>query len=133
VPTIAWWPGTIKESSVSDLPSVFYDWLPTFADLAGAELQGPTDGASLAPTLRGNTDQQCDHEYIFWDYGEKGVTSRISAVRKGRWKLVVNRERAPDQPELYDLFTDLAELNNLANNHPDIVDELLPLLKQWWR
>jgi arylsulfatase A-like enzyme len=133
VPTIAWWPGTIKEGSVSDFPTVFYDWLPTFADLAGANLQGPTDGVSLASTLRGNTDQQRDHEYIFWDYGEKGVTSRMSALRKGRWKLIVNRERAPDQPELYDLSADLAEQNNLAEKHADVVDKLLPLMKQWWR
>jgi arylsulfatase A-like enzyme len=133
VPTIAWWPGTIKEGSVSDFPSVFYDWLPAFAGLAGADLQGPTDGVSLAPTLQGNSDEQRDHEYIFWDYGEKGVTSRISAVRKGKWKLIVNRERAPDQPELYDLSADLAEQHDLADKHPDIVDELLPRMKQWWR
>jgi arylsulfatase A-like enzyme len=133
VPTIAWWPGTIKEGSVSDFPSVFYDWLPTFADLAGAELKSPTDGVSLAPTLRGHADQQRDHEYIFWDYGEKAQTSRISAIRKGKWKLVVNREKAPYKPELYDLSTDMAEQRNLSDQHPAVVDELLPLMKRWWR
>jgi arylsulfatase A-like enzyme len=133
VPTIAWWPGTVKQGSVSDFPSVFYDWLPTFADLAATELQNPTDGVSLVPTLQGNTDHQRDHDYLFWDYGETGVTSRISAVRQGRWKLIVNREKAPDKPELYDLSEDPAEQHNLAAKHPDVVDQLLPLMKQWWR
>lgn len=133
VPTIAWWPGTIQAGSVSDFPSVFYDWLPTFAQLAGAKLAGPTDGVSLAPTLRGRADQQLDHDYIFWDFAETGVTSRLSAIRKGRWKLVVNREKTPDKPELYDLTTDLAEQRNLAAKHPEVVAELLPLMKRWWR
>ncbi len=133
VPTIAWWPGTIADGSVSDVPSVFYDWLPTFAELAGAELESSTDGVSLAPTLQGNADQQRDHEYIFWDYGEKGVTSRISAIRQGKWKLVVNRQKAPDKPELYDLSTDLAEQHDLADEQPQVVDRLLALMQQWWR
>ena len=29
-------------------------------------------------------------------------------------------------------FADLVE-HNLADEHPDVVDELLPLMKQWWR
>jgi arylsulfatase A-like enzyme len=61
------------------------------------------------------------------------VTSRISAVRRGKWKLVVNRQKSPDKPELYDLSTDMAEQRNLAEEHPDVVDELLSHMKRWWR
>jgi len=133
VPTIAWWPGTIPRGSSCDFPSVFYDWLPTFADLAGTQLTSPTDGVSLVPTLTGQAKRQVDHDYLFWDYGEKGVTSRISAIRKGKWKLVVNREKSPDKPELYDLSNDLAEQNDLASTHREVVERLLPLMQQWWR
>jgi len=133
VPTIAWWPGTIAKGSASDHPSVFYDWLPTFAELAGAKPGRPTDGVSLAPLLQGRADQQPDRDYIFWDYGERGVTSRISAVRQGKWKLIVDRQKSPEKPELFDLSTDPAEQHNLAKEHPQVVDQLLPLMKQWWR
>jgi len=133
VPTIAWWPGTIEPGAESDHASVFYDWLPTFAELAGTRPDGPTDGVSLAPLLQARSDQQREHDYIFWDYGESGVTSRISAVRKGKWKLVVNRQKSPDRPELYDLSVDVTEQQNLADEHPEVVDELLPIMKQWWR
>jgi arylsulfatase A-like enzyme len=133
VPTIAWWPGTTPAGSQSDHASVFYDWLPTFAELAGTKLDEPTDGVSLAPLLQASSDRQREHDYIFWDYGERGVTSRISAVRRGKWKLVVNRQKSPDEPELYDLSRDMAEQRNLAEEHPNVVDELLSHMKQWWR
>jgi arylsulfatase A-like enzyme len=54
-------------------------------------------------------------------------------VRRGKWKLVVNRQESPDEPELYDLTTDMAEQRNLAKEHPHVVDELLSHMKQWWR
>lgn len=133
VPTIAWWPGTIEKGSVSDFPSVFYDWLPTFAQLADTKLKQPTDGVSLVPTLLGKADEQTDRDYIFWDYNEKGVSSRISAVRSGKWKLVVTRNKSSEKPELYDLSTDISEQNDLAKKHPEVVEKLLPLMKQWWR
>src|SRR5262245_37388439 len=52
VPFIARWPGKIKAGSVSELPAVFYDVLPTFCELAGVKTPH-TDGLSLAPTLFG--------------------------------------------------------------------------------
>jgi arylsulfatase A-like enzyme len=61
------------------------------------------------------------------------VTSRISAVRRGEWKLVVNRQESPEKPELYDLSADMAEQRNLAEVHPNVVDELLSHMKQWGR
>jgi arylsulfatase A-like enzyme len=61
------------------------------------------------------------------------VTSRISAVRRGRWKLVVHRQKAPEKPELYDLAEDLGEKHNVADEHPDVVAGLLAVMKRWWR
>jgi arylsulfatase A-like enzyme len=133
VPTVAWWPGAIRAGTASDLPSIFCDWLPTFADLAGAPLAQPVDGVSLAPTLRGRAAEQRDHDVLFWDYNEGGVTSRFSAARKGKWKLVVDRRNDPVRPELYDLSADPAEMNDVAAAHPDVANELLALMKPWWR
>ena len=133
VPTIAWWPGRVPAGRDTDQPSVFYDWLPTAAELAGVKLAQPTDGVSLVPTLTGKPEQQKQPEYLFWDYNERGVSSKISALRQGPWKLVVDRRKDPIQPELYNLPQDLAEKHNLAADQPDIVSRLLPLMQQWWR
>jgi len=133
VPTIAWWPGTITAGTVSDFPSIFYDWLPTFANLAGAKLTQPTDGVSLVPTLLGKPEDQRNHDLLFWDYGEWSNDSRLSAVREGTWKLIVRHEKTPRELELYDLSTDLAEQHNVAEKHPEIVEKLLPIVNRWSR
>src|SRR5690606_37345320 len=33
--TIVWWPGRITAGTVVETPNASYDWLPTFADVAG--------------------------------------------------------------------------------------------------
>jgi arylsulfatase A-like enzyme len=132
VPTIAWWPGTIEPGTTSDHASAFWDYLPTFAELAGVKPRKPTDGVSIAPTLSGHPEQQKAHEYLFWDYGERGVTSKISAVRRGNWKAVIDR-KAGTPVELYDLSKDLGEKHNVAGERPEIAAELLAIMKEYWR
>jgi len=49
-----------------------------------------------------------------------------SAIRDGRWKLVIQASRGH---ELYDLQDDLSEAENVAAGHPDIVARLTALLE----
>ena len=65
------------------------------------------------------------------------------AIRKGRWKLVVNgvdfdRTEAGAKPLtgedavfLSDLEADPGERKNMRRAHPNVVDELQTLLTQW--
>lgn len=133
IPFIAWWPEHIKAGSVSDHQFAFYDLMPTFCDLAGVkdfrrrytnkQLPGDGfDGISIAPTLLGNDDKQQKHDHLYWEFHE---TDQIG-VRRGDWKLVVVK----GEPRLYNLANDIHEDNDLAAVHPEIVRELVDIIKK---
>lgn len=126
VPMIAAWPGKIAAGSESPLVSAFWDILPTMADLTNQPLTQPTDGVSMLPTLLGE-GQQREHDFLYWEFPAKG--GRV-AIRKGDWKGVrYNVKKKPDSPlELYDLFSDPGEQNNVASEHSDIVAQLDKLM-----
>lgn len=132
IPFIAWWPGHVRAGGVSQQQLAFYDLLPTFCDLAGVrnfrrrytnrQLPGDGfDGLSIAPTLLGDTARQQQHDHLYWEFHE---TDQIG-VRRGDWKLVVVR----GEPHLYNLATDLHEDTDLAPAHPDIVAQLIDIIK----
>jgi arylsulfatase A-like enzyme len=121
VPLLARWPGRIKPGTVSDHIGAFWDFLPTFADLAGVEPPPDTDGISLLPALLGQPQQA--HEFLYWEFHEG---SSKQAVRLGRWKAV---RVAPSRPlELYDLESDISEQHNVANSHPEIIAQVEKIL-----
>jgi arylsulfatase A len=72
----------------------------------------------LLPTLLGHADEQKKHEYLYWEFYEKG--GRI-AVRLGDYKGVrMNVIKNPDAPiELYKVTEDLEEQHDIAADHPD--------------
>ncbi|MCL5282793.1 MAG: arylsulfatase [Planctomycetes bacterium] len=115
VPLLARWPGRIKAGVVSDHVSAFWDFLPTLAELAGAPCPAGTDGISLLPTLLGRSEQQRQHDFLYWEFHEGGSAQ---AVRMGRWKAV---RPFGQRLELYDLQTDNGEAHDIADQHPDVV------------
>jgi len=128
VPMIARWPGKIKAGSQCEHISAFWDILPTFAELAGAQTpEGPPlcgnriDGISMVPALLGKSQRQ--HRFIYWEFHEG---SSKQAVRMGDWKAV---RLAPSRPiELYNLKLDIGEENDIAGRHPDIVAQVKEIL-----
>ncbi len=119
VPLIARWPGRIAAGTTSDHVSAFWDFLPTFATLGGAEPPARTDGLCMVPTLLNISDKQKEHEFLYWEFHERGSNQ---AVRMGRWKAV--RFGATGKLELYDLETDLGETHDIAAQHPDVVAKI---------
>ncbi|QDS96392.1 Arylsulfatase [Roseimaritima multifibrata] len=123
VPLIAKWPGKIAPGTTTDLPSAFWDFLPTACELAGASAPADTDGISYLPTLLGDHKNQQRHDYLYWGSSE-GKTS--VGVRSGDWKLV--KYRGGDW-RLYNLAEDIGEQKNLAAKHPARVQEMLATLQ----
>ncbi len=113
VPMIAAWPGTLSAGTECEHVSAFWDFLPTFADLAGAACP-PTDGISMVPMFAGKPQPQ--HHYLYWEFHER---SSKQAVRLGKWKAV--RLKPSDPIELYDIHADIGEQNDVAKDHPGVI------------
>lgn len=133
IPFIAWWPGHIKAGTVNDTQLAFYDVMPTMCDIAGISnfrrrytnkrLPGDGfDGISMLPTLLGDDSRQQQHEHLYWEFHE---TDQM-AVRRGDWKLVV----ISGTPHLYNLANDIHEDHDLAKEQPEVVAQLIEVIKK---
>lgn len=128
VPFIVKWPGKVKANSKSDFVGAFWDIMPTFVQLTGAQKPKNTDGISILNELTGKGKQKA-HEYLYWEFHEAGGRQ---AVRMGKWKAVrLNAKNEPSsEPELYDLENDSAEKNDVAKLHPDVLKKMSEYMKQ---
>jgi hypothetical protein len=71
------------------------------------------------------------HDALFWHfphYGNHG-SGPCSAVRVGDWKLIEWLE--DESAELFNLTTDLSEKNDVAAQHPEVVQQLRERLHAW--
>jgi arylsulfatase A-like enzyme len=122
---LAWWPGTVPAGRVDDSPWAFWDLMPTFVELSGAEPPAgyETDGKSLVSYLKGG--EAPERDYFYWELhrGDKA----IQAARWGNWKAVRNGVKTPI--EIYDLSTDAGESNNLAKQRRDLVGRAEEILQ----
>ncbi|MEM9143601.1 MAG: sulfatase-like hydrolase/transferase, partial [Bacteroidota bacterium] len=128
VPMIVSWPEKIRAGSRTDHVSAFWDIFPTFTDMVKMAHPKNTDGISFLPTLLNEAGQK-DHDYLYWEFHEKGGRQ---AVRRGPWKAVkynVLRDSAASI-ELYNLLEDLSEENDLATEYPEMVLEMEAILKE---
>jgi arylsulfatase A-like enzyme len=147
VPFILHWPKQVPagKSFKGIVSSV--DVLPTFATAAATELSGELDGVNLLPLVKGEKTGHA-HETLCW---QQRVWQRPNerkpgpaypqpaynlAIRKGDWKAI-----KLDQPfdgsndtrgwELYDLSRDPSELNDVATEYPEVVQELSGAFFEW--
>ena len=144
VPTVMWAPGYVPAGTESAEVATTMDLLPTFIQMAGAELPADRtlDGRDIGPLMRGEPGAKSPHE-AFYYYRE----THLDAVRSGPWKLVFPRP-GRDESEwllskggaflgellepvtelaLYNLESDIGETSNVAADNPDIVERLTAL------
>jgi len=125
VPAAACWPGQFTAGRVSHETIMGADLLPTMAAIAGAALpeDAPLDGVNVLAHL--TEGQELEPRPLFW-----GIKNQL-AIRRGRYKLITTTDFT--QPALYDLQSDLGESQNIAEQHPELVQELLDLLQGWYQ
>ena len=116
------------------------DLMPTIAEITGAELpKNKIDGKSAWNIWTGQTDQS-QHQAFFFYYR----TNELHGVRYKDWKLYFPHTyrtlngRAGGQDgyqvkyemnriqkiELYNLKQDVSESNNVADQHPNVVEKI---------
>lgn len=144
VPCIMRWPGVIPTGKEIKKPVMTIDLLPTIAKISGAKLpKHKIDGVEILNLLKTGEQEKPHHEAYYFYY----KTNELHAVLSGdgRWKLylphtyrsfenlvgnddgtpVEYKWNTPIKQELYDLQNDISETKNVAENYPDIVEELL--------
>lgn len=120
-PMLVKWPAKVNAATITTHISAFWDILPTFAEITGAEIPENIDGISFLPTLLGKKQKQ--HEYLYWEFHEQGGKT---ALRMGNWKAVkLNADKNSQKNiELYNLSTDIGETKNIASSNPEIVKKI---------
>lgn len=125
MPMLVRWPDKITAGSISDHISAFWDVLPTLAEVAEVDIPENIDGISFLPALLGK--EQPKHNYLYWEFHEQGGKQ---AIRKGDWKAIrLNVLRDSSELLLFDISQDPEERNNLADQNPEVVQEMLDLMK----
>jgi arylsulfatase A-like enzyme len=129
VPGLLSWPARIPAGQVVDGVGVAMDIFPTFLKAAGGDPgRYELDGIDLLPMLVG--DVPWPEREVFWEMG------RQTAVRRGRWKLVLHGqlvEGVPPEDDIFlaDLETDMGERVNLREQYPELVAELRAAAEAW--
>lgn len=122
VPTCVVWPGKIPAKR-SDALGMTMDFLPTFCDIAGVEVEHEIDGQSLAPIWLEDEAGDPDRTMI-WVRREGGYNymgRAYYAIRQGKWKLLQN---APEERmQLFDIVADPYETTPV-NGQPEVVEKL---------
>jgi len=139
VPTIIKWPSTIAKGTVNSSLISQVDFMATFAELTGYEMQDNEGEDSFSFLSQLNSDQSDDLEREGTVFHSVNGTF---AIRKGDWKLITSKgsggwsfPRPGDstqvglpEMQLYNLAVDPAETDNLYPDQKAKAEELKQLL-----
>ena len=137
VPGIIRWPGHVPAGTINDTAVLAaVDWMPSLAKLTGATVAAnhKLDGEDMSDVWLGA--ERARQTSLMWEWrfsiaGEPFHHSPQLAIREGKWKLLSNPDRS--RVELYDVTSDLTQLNNVASQHPDLVQRLTQRVLDWQR
>ena len=143
IPCLFRWPKMIEAGRITDTTISSMDLLPLFCELAGVALPDDRklDGFDISNIVF-EGERVSPHEHLYYYNGQN-----LQAIRKGKWKLHLPRTKKDqpywgqgangshyfyelEEPFLVNLETDLYEKKNVAQQHPDVVQELMSLATQ---
>ena len=132
VPSVISWPGRVAPGE-SDAFVTAQDVLPTLLEAVGlaSRIPGDLDGDGRWDAIRDDEvrGREPDSMRAFRVEGLGGV-----ALVRPPWKLVVQGPPLPfagSEPELYNVYSDEGEKENLADEFPETVAELTAQLEAW--
>lgn len=129
-PFLVYWPRVTKAGTVSDIPVIATDVMPTLLRIAGAgSVPAVTDGVDITEVIRGSNSLH--REALYWHYphySDQGGTPS-SAIREGEWKLIEFLEDG--HTELYNLTLDPGEQYDFSSSFSDKAKDLLRKLHTW--
>jgi len=116
VPAMANWPAVLKPGTMQ-APVHIVDWMPTLCKLAGhaprADLKW--DGQDIWPLIQDRA-ARAKPRTLYWR------TRGFQAICHGDWKLIVNKQQSV--AGLYNVLTDPYEEKDVAQKHPERVEDL---------
>ncbi|MEO6966179.1 MAG: sulfatase, partial [Acidobacteriaceae bacterium] len=129
-PLIVYWPGVTKPGTVTDVPMLFTDFIPTALAIAGGPApKQPCDGLDISPVLRGVSSLERDALYWhFPHYSDQGGTP-TGAMLEGDWKLIEFFEDG--HLELYNLKQDPGEQYDFSSTYDGLAATMHGKLVAW--
>ena len=136
------WPAVLAAPAKLSSIAAHIDVTPTLMEAAGVAPDDEMDGLSLLPVLSGEPAGPDDRSLFFQCH--RGLTPKRyqnAAVRSGAYKLVLGSGAFSDEAwsftgtpptELYDLSTDPEEQKNIAEERPEIVEDLRARYEAWF-
>ncbi|MBD0779635.1 sulfatase-like hydrolase/transferase [Maribacter sp. ANRC-HE7] len=139
-PFIIKYPDKLQAGKIVDVPVMAIDLLPTLAALTDSELPELTiDGKNVWNVISSQTTESPQKAYFFYYR-----VNELFGVQYGKWKLyfphryrtMEGQEPGKDglpgdyrmvdleEIELYDVKNDVSEIQNVADEHPEIVAEI---------
>jgi arylsulfatase A len=153
VPGIIYWIGqpTFKGTSNTVVSSL--DFLPTFCDMAGAELPNRTlDGQSILPFIKEGVMQR--KKPLIWIF-YNALNDRVVAMRDGDWKMMATlkndttmlpdinnvydgnealiKQATLDDFVMYNLKEDVAESEDVSTRNPEVFEKMKLKLKSEYK
>lgn len=129
IPFIIRWPGHVPTGQV-DEKSVCSgaDWLPTVCKLTGTPLPDLAfDGEDVSAAWLGK-NAHVRGKPLLWKTSAPGSDA---GIRESQWKLIYPTRKNGSPIQLYDVVVDPSEADNLADQHPEIVEKMAATLRTW--
>mgnify|MGYP006260319817 FL=1 len=132
IPTLMWWPGTIKKGTLcSELASTI-DLFPTLLGFAGGKTTSlrTIDGLDIGRLMTGEEKAKSPRDLFYFYEGQQ-----LQAVRRGPWKLFLPLESFERHPYfsknekartlLFNVREDPSSRNDRTQEFPEVVAKLM--------